>query len=191
MALDGQRARGALEVFRSTAGGLGGVLRYLVLPLLVHPLLHAGPLHALGNVLVLSVFGARLERRTSWWRFAAFLVLCGTLSGLLHVLVTIDEAGPRLGASVLAGSVALTYLLLYRRARIRVLVLPLPLVIQVPAVVVGGIWGVAQFHKVQDFLTLGYGTSFGYRVTIAGVLGGGLLLGPGILGWKRRRAGVR
>jgi membrane associated rhomboid family serine protease len=157
-----------------------------ILPFITYPFLHSGPIHAASCALAFWAFGSRLESRTSWWRFLLFLVLSTVAGGLAQLQWGAAPDVVHLGATVPVGSVALAYLVLYPKARTRVLVLPLPLILRVPAVVSLAIFGVLQFHKIQDFFGLDCGVSLDYIPQAASVSFCGLVLGPLLLGWRRK-----
>lgn len=82
---------------------------------------HAGPIHLLGNAVVLAVVGPLVERVTSRWRYHLFFVTTGAVAGLAQVLVFPVTGTPGvLGASgavfalagyLVAGNVAATRIL--------------------------------------------------------------------------------
>ena len=57
---------------------------------------HAGISHLVANLVALIVFGYIVERRSSRWRFHAFIVTTGALAGIAEVIV-----GSLMGASPL------------------------------------------------------------------------------------------
>ena len=85
--------------------------------------LHRDPLHLLGNMFALWVFGRRVEDACGPWRFLAFYLLAGTWAHILYVLVQSDSRIPGIGASGAIFGLMGAYLLLYPGGRIRTLVL--------------------------------------------------------------------
>lgn len=84
--------------------------------------LHADPIHLLGNMLALWVFGRRVEDACGPWRFLGFYLLAGTWAHILYVLVQSDSRIPGIGASGAIFGLMGAYLLLYPGGRIRTLV---------------------------------------------------------------------
>ena len=84
--------------------------------------LHADPLHLIGNMLPLWVFGRRVEDACGPWRFLAFYLLAGTSANIFFTLVLSDSSIPGLGASGAIFGLMGAYLLLYPGGRIRTLV---------------------------------------------------------------------
>jgi membrane associated rhomboid family serine protease len=84
--------------------------------------LHGDPLHLLGNMLALWVFGRRVEDACGPWRFLAFYLLAGTWAHILFILVQQDSRIPGIGASGAIFGLMGAYLLLYPGGRIRTLV---------------------------------------------------------------------
>lgn len=170
----------------AAAAGLSAVFADGVVPLLVYPFLHSGPIHAVTNAMALFVFGSRMEARTSWWRLLLFFVCCSVFAGAVELQHGVDREVVHLGATAPIAALGLGYLLFYPKARIQMLALPLPIFIELPAVILFAIWGALQFHKVQDFFGLGCGVSLGYTSQVVACLVGGLILTPLILGKRRK-----
>jgi membrane associated rhomboid family serine protease len=88
-------------------GGLAFCQAYGLVParglegLLSHTLLHdpSAPLHLVGNMVFLAVFGAVVEGALGGPLFLALYALAGASGGLLHVLVDPSSALPLVGAS--------------------------------------------------------------------------------------------
>ena len=103
---------------------------------------HAGPLHLLGNLLFLWVFGRGVESALGPARLVAFFLLCGGVAGLVHTLAAPHSAVPTVGASGAISGLMGAYLALFPRARVRsvVLLVVWPVVVEVPALVWLGLW---------------------------------------------------
>lgn len=119
--------------------------------LITSQFIHAGWLHIIGNMLFLFVFGDNIEEVLGSGLYLFFYLLCGIIAGLTQTFVLAPFLGnvniPSIGASGAISGVLGAYLILYPRARIRVL---LPILIflttlQVPAIVVIGLWFLQQF----------------------------------------------
>ena len=103
---------------------------------------HAGPLHLLGNLLFLWVFGRGVEGALGPARLVAFFLLCGGVAGLVHTLAAPHSTMPTVGASGAISGVMGAYLALFPRARVRTVVLLVvwPVIVEVPALVWLGLW---------------------------------------------------
>jgi membrane associated rhomboid family serine protease len=136
--------------------GRGAVDWFLVavLPVLTCMFLHAGPMHLLGNMLFLWVYGDNVEGRFGRWRFLAFYLLSGTAAVVLHCQLEPLETKPIVGASGAIAGVLGAYLLLFPRARIHMLVpiFVVWLVVDLPAFVVLLAWFALQIPHVQGVL---------------------------------------
>jgi membrane associated rhomboid family serine protease len=140
--------------------------------------LHADLLHLGGNLLYLWIFGNNVEDHLGHLRFAAFYLVCGLGATVAFTVVNASSPVTIVGASGAIAAVLGAYLVLFPTARVTVLVLPLFfLALQLPAVLVLGLWFVFQ---LQDFEAAGVGGGIAYLAHVAGfVLGavGIVLLG--------------
>jgi len=109
--------------------------------------LHGGFLHILGNMWFLYIFGDNVEDALGPYRYAAFYLLCGISSGLMHMLFNLHSNVPVVGASGAIAGVMGAYLILYPGARVLTLfpILFIPLFFEIPAFVFMGIWFMIQF----------------------------------------------
>jgi membrane associated rhomboid family serine protease len=116
------------------------------LTLLTSMFMHGGLLHLGFNMLFLWVFGNNIEDSMGRARFAAFYLLGGLAAIGLQTLVEPDAAVPTIGASGAVAAVLGGYALLYPRARVVTLVIIVFFitVIQLPALVVLGLWILLQ-----------------------------------------------
>ena len=112
-------------------------------PLLTHMFLHGGWLHVIGNMLYLWVFGDNVEDRLGSARYLLFYIVCGLVAALGQSLIA---AAPLVGASGAIAGVLGAYLVLFPGARVRTLVFLgiFITIIQLPAIVVIGLWIVLQ-----------------------------------------------
>ncbi len=108
--------------------------------------LHASLLHLAGNMLFLFIFGDNVEDAIGRLRFVAFYLLGGLVALALQVVVDPSSNVPTIGASGAIAAVLGGYIVLYPRARILTVVLIVFFftVIEVPALVVLGIWFAEQ-----------------------------------------------
>lgn len=110
-------------------------LPFLIPPLLVSLFLHQGWAHLLGNLLVLRVFGARIEASLGHKGFLVFFVLTGILTSSLQVLLDPASQAVFVGANGAIAAALGAYLVSYPKAKIDS-ILPLIIIfipIEVPA----------------------------------------------------------
>jgi len=107
--------------------------------------MHAGWVHLGGNMLYLWIFGDNVEDRFGHMKFAIFYVLCGLLATFAQLAFSLSSNVPNLGASGAIAGVLGAYILLFPQGKVRVL--QGQRVIQVPALIVIGIWIVLQFFS--------------------------------------------
>ena len=107
--------------------------------------MHAGWLHLGGNMLYLWIFGDNVEDRFGHLKFLIFYLLCGLAATAAQVAVQprVERAEPGSLGSDCRG--AGRYLLLFPQGSVRVL--QGSRVIQVPALVVIGLWIVLQLFS--------------------------------------------
>src|SRR6266851_4905550 len=112
--------------------------------------LHGGWLHVGGNMLYLWIFGNNVEDAMSRPRFVVFYLLCGVAAALAQGLAAPDSTVPMIGASGAIAGVLGAYFLLHPRANVRVLLVLVIFVrfINLPAVVVLGLWFLVQFFSI-------------------------------------------
>jgi membrane associated rhomboid family serine protease len=103
--------------------------------------LHGGWLHLLGNMLVLFIFGRRVEDACGSWRFFIFYLLCGVCGALADVFIRRDSVMPSLGAAGAVAGVMGAYLILFPTGHIRSFVFA---------------WFVPFFPQVRAFWIVGY-----------------------------------
>ena len=85
------------------------------LTLVTQLFLHGGWAHLLSNMLFLYVFGNNVEDAMGHWRYLAFYLLIGALSGLAYAFVNPLSEGPLIGASGAISGVLAAYMLLNPR----------------------------------------------------------------------------
>jgi rhomboid family protein len=108
--------------------------------------MHASILHIGGNMLFLWIFGNNVEDAMGPVKYLAFYILGGLAALALQVVVSPNSSAPTLGASGAIAAVLGGYILLYPRARVLTLVFIILLftVIELPALVMLGIWFAQQ-----------------------------------------------
>jgi membrane associated rhomboid family serine protease len=149
--------------------------------------LHGGFAHLFGNMLYLWIFGDNLEDALGHARYLLFYLATGVLAGLSQVMVTAAAGSnpliPCLGASGAISGVLGGYIVLFPRRRVRVLWLYS--VMEVPALVVIGLWFVFQLLSGAGTLG-GDGGGVAYAAHVGGFVAGLVLVK--LFGGDRRRA---
>jgi membrane associated rhomboid family serine protease len=146
------RAAGAIPYeisrFRDVVGpGQPSALLPVPLTIFSAMFLHGSPMHLVGNMLYLWIFGDNLEHAMGRGRFLVFYLLTGVVAALVHVFSEPDSAVPMIGASGAIAGVLGGYALTYPHARVRC-ALVLFVIIQrvfLPAWIVLGFWFLMQF----------------------------------------------
>lgn len=150
--------------------------------------LHGGWWHLIGNMWFLWIFGDNVEDTLGSVRFVLFYLLCGLAASTVQYLVQPASVLPTVGASGAIAGVLGAYALLFPGARVLTLV-PIFFVLQVievPAVVMLGIWFLMQILN-GSVATLG--TAAGGVAWWAHI--GGFLAGLGlVLALRPRRTRV-
>ena len=130
------------------------------LTLLTYMFLHGDPMHLIGNMLFLWVFGDNVEDAMGHARFLAFYLICGVVGGLVHAvsaeygpaaaLFKFDGAHhvtgnvPLIGASAAVAGVIAAYLMLHPHVRVWVIAFRfIPL--RITALWALGAWIATQF----------------------------------------------
>ena len=136
--------------------------------------MHAGWLHLGGNMLYLWIFGDNIEDRFGHVLFLVFYLLCGIAATAAQMAVSLGSNVPNLGASGAIAGVLGAYILLFPKGSVRVL--QGSRVIQVPALIVIGLWIVLQFFSGIGSVTNAAQTGgVAYMAHIGGFVAGFLL----------------
>ncbi|MBP6823621.1 MAG: rhomboid family intramembrane serine protease [Acidobacteria bacterium] len=115
----------------------------IYLTLLFAMFMHGGLMHIGGNMLYLWIFGDNVEDRMGRGRFLIFYLLTGLLASAAQIVVKPNSLIPNLGASGAIAGVLGGYLVLFPRQSVRVLMGRG--IVEVPALIVIGLWGLMQF----------------------------------------------
>jgi membrane associated rhomboid family serine protease len=107
--------------------------------------MHAGWVHLGGNMLYLWIFGDNVEDRFGHIKFIIFYLICGIAATFAQLVFSIGSNIPNLGASGAIAGVLGAYILMFPGRRVSVL--QGMRVIQVPALIVIGLWIVLQFYS--------------------------------------------
>jgi membrane associated rhomboid family serine protease len=139
--------------------------------------MHGSLLHIGGNMLFLWIFGNNIEDAMGRPRFIVFYLLGGLVASGAQVLVDPNSAVPTLGASGAIAAVLGGYALLYPRARVLTLIFIIIFVtvIELPALVVLGIWFLLQLLDASSQPLAG-GGGVAYFAHIGGFVFGLLLI---------------
>lgn len=157
--------------------------------LLTSMFMHVEPLHLLGNMLYLYVFGDNVEDVFGHVGYLGFYILCGIVAAFTHiasVLGTPDLYSGVIGASGAISGVLGAYVVLFPKAK--VLTLVTYLIIPIPAIAFIGFWFVLQWLSV--YLDASGGVA--YWAHIGGfIVGAVLALTAGLALKKARDARLR
>src|SRR3954452_3312468 len=139
--------------------------------------MHGGLLHLGGNMLFLWIFGNNVEDSMTRPRFLAFYLLGGLAATAGQVAVDPNSTTPTLGASGAIAAVLGGYALLYPRARVITLIFIIIFVtvIELPALVVLGVWFLLQLLDATS-QPLSGGGGVAYFAHIGGFVFGLLLI---------------
>ena len=138
--------------------------------------LHGGFLHIAGNMLFLWVFGNNIEDSMGRAKFLVFYLLAGLVAVYSQAVVSPESTAPTIGASGAVAGVLGGYALLFPKARVLSLVVLVFFftVIEVPALVMLGLWFVLQFVPALEQVAVDTGGQGGvaYMAHVGGFLFG-------------------
>jgi membrane associated rhomboid family serine protease len=136
--------------------------------------MHAGWLHLAGNMLYLWIFGDNVEDRFGHIKFLIFYLICGLAATFAQLAFSTGSDVPNLGASGAIAGVLGAYILLFPKGTVRVLQGQRE--IQVPALIVIGIWIVLQlFIGIGSIADTGQTGGVAYMAHIGGFVFGMIL----------------
>jgi len=154
---------------RFLANPLGGAAT-----LVTSMFMHAGWVHLGGNMLYLWIFGDNVEDRFGHATFTVFYLLCGLAATFAQLAFSAGSNVPNLGASGAIAGVLGAYILLFPKGRVRVL--QGQQVIQVPALIVIGMWIALQFFSgIGSIADSAQSGGVAYMAHIGGFLAGFVL----------------
>ena len=141
--------------------------------------LHGGLMHIASNMLYLWIFGNNVEDAIGRLRFLLFYLFCGFAATGAQVFVQPNAQVPTIGASGAIAGVLGAYILMFPRAQIDTVLLLWRFIriIQLPAIVVLGLWFVLQL--LNGLLSFGLAATGG--IAWFAHIGGfvvGMALGP-------------
>ena len=82
--------------------------------------MHGGPLHLIGNMWFLWIFGNKVEDHFGHIIYPFFYLICGVLAAMTHIYANPDSTLPAIGASGAIAGVMGGYLLRYTHAKVQV-----------------------------------------------------------------------
>ena len=146
--------------------------------------LHGGWTHLLGNMLYLWIFGDNIEDRMGHLRFLMFYLIGGVVASASQVFIAPDSDIPMVGASGAIAAVLGAYLVEFPRARVRSLITLGYFIrlVNVPAVVVLGMWFVLQIFSGTLSISAASSGGVAYFAHIGGFAAGLLLVKPFTIG---------
>jgi rhomboid family protein len=136
--------------------------------------MHAGWLHLGGNMLYLWIFGDNVEDRFGHAKFIVFYLLCGLAATFAQLAFSLGSHVPNLGASGAIAGVLGAYILMFPQGSVRVL--QGQRVVQVPALIVIGLWIALQlFSGFGSVASSAQSGGVAYMAHIGGFLAGVML----------------
>jgi membrane associated rhomboid family serine protease len=146
---------GAVPAQITDALEAGNYLGQATLGIFTSMFLHGDWLHLLGNMLFLWIFGNNVEDRLGSVPFALFYLVGGVAAALTQVVIDPSSSIPLVGASGAIAAALGAYIVLFPGARILSLVFLgfFYQLIEVPAIIVLGLWFVLQL--VNGFAVIG------------------------------------
>jgi membrane associated rhomboid family serine protease len=151
---------------------------------------HAGIAHIGFNMLFLFAFGPTIEALCGHLRFAAFYLVCGVAGELAQIAVAPGSHVPAIGAAGAIAGVLGAYIVSFPTSSVRTIV-PIgcfPLFLRLPAILVIGVWALAQFaNGFGGLSTAATDGGVAYFAHIGGFCCGVLFVGL----FRRRAAGMR
>jgi len=140
--------------------------------------LHGGWMHLLSNMLYLWIFGNNIEDVLGPVRYTIFYLLCGILASLTQVLASPNADTPTIGASGAIAGVLGAYIVLFPRARVLSLVFVLYFIrfVEIPAIIVLGLWIVLQLFNGVAALNMPSMGGVAYFAHVGGFVAGLILI---------------
>jgi membrane associated rhomboid family serine protease len=150
----------------------------ILLSLLTCLFLHGGWMHLIGNMWFLFVFGNNVEDRLGHFLFLLFYLVGGVLASAAHWAISPDSVAPIIGASGAVAAVLGAYAVTWPWARVHTLVFLVVFItiIEVPALLVLGIWFLAQLLEGHAQLSLNTSGGVAWWAHVGGFLAGMALM---------------
>ncbi|MDB5351360.1 MAG: gluP 1 [Planctomycetota bacterium] len=133
--------------------------------------LHGSPLHLAGNMLYLWIFGDNVEEVLGTVRYIVVYLCCGLIASLAQIAAAPESPIPTLGASGAIAGIMGMYLVWFPYNRVRVLILRV--IVDVPAVIVIGLWiGFQIWQGAGSLGRLGMTGGVAYLAHVGGAVTG-------------------
>ena len=147
----------------------------IYLTLLFAMFMHGDLMHIGGNMLYLWIFGDNVEDRMGHVKFLIFYLLTGVLASAAQIVVGPNSLIPNLGASGAIAGVLGGYLVLFPRQSVRVLMGRG--IVEVPALIAIGLWGLLQFiNGFGQLSSAGSSGGVAYMAHVGGFIAGIVLV---------------
>jgi len=146
--------------------------------LLTMMFLHGGWFHIIGNMWFLWIFGNNIEDRLGHFLFPLFYLLGGLAAAATHWVMQPMSDVPVIGASGAVAAVLGAYALTFPKAKVRTLLFLgiFIRIIDLPALVVLGMWFVLQIIEGLVQLGPGMGMEVAWWAHVGGFLAGMVLM---------------
>jgi membrane associated rhomboid family serine protease len=139
--------------------------------LLTSMFMHVGWVHLGGNMLYLWIFGDNVEDRLGHGKFLAFYMICGLAATFAQLAFSLGSNVPNLGASGAIAGVLGAYILMFPQGRVSVL--QGQRVVQVPALIVIGLWiGLQLFIGIGSIAETANTGGVAYMAHVGGFIAG-------------------
>ena len=147
----------------------------IYLTLLSAMFMHGGLAHIGGNMLYLWIFGDNVEDLMGHVRFLIFYLLTGLLASVTQIFFAPNSIIPNLGASGAIAGVLGAYIVSFPHQSVRVLMWGR--IVEFPALIVIGLWGVLQFVSgFGQVTTAGNSGGVAYMAHVGGFVAGMVLV---------------
>lgn len=143
--------------------------------------LHGDLIHLICNMWFLAIFGRGVEYALRPGRFLLYYVICGIAGGIAQVIIDPHSMIPCIGASGAISGVMGAYLAINPMQKVNIWLGFYWGVVQVPAVVVLGIWFMLQYMAAGAALDAGVNTGTAYMAHVGGFVAGLFLIWGTIL----------
>jgi membrane associated rhomboid family serine protease len=160
----------------------------IFLTLFTSMFLHANLIHLIGNMWFFLIFGRNVECALNHGRFLAFYVACGICAGLAHVASAPHSVIPCLGASGAISGVMGAYLAICPFNKIKIWLNFWLGVIEVPALVVIGLWFIIQYLAAFSTLDEETGGGVAYWAHLGGFTAGFIIIRCVVFYLRRQQA---
>jgi membrane associated rhomboid family serine protease len=153
---------------------LEAIPQKILLSLVTCMFMHGGWMHLIGNMWFLWVFGNNVEDRLGSIPFLLFYLVGGLAATACHWLTGPGSTAPVIGASGAVAAVLGAYAITWPWARVHTLVILVVFitVIDLPALLVLGIWFLGQLLEAQKALNLGVDGGVAWWAHVGGFLAG-------------------